>query len=145
MRVAFCGLALLIGSCSNNKLYPVSGKVTYKGSSAPGAVVSFHRQGGEAGKEPLILGIVQEDGSFELMCGYLGKGAPPGHYHVLIEWKRLLGPCTCAGGPASIQEKRRHQSGPDVLQGRYADPKNPRFQVTIKAERNELPLFELTD
>ncbi len=85
-------------------------------------------------QEPLITGLVQEDGSFELVCGSLGKGAPPGDYDVLIEWKRVPG-----------QTRQRSQTGPDILRGRYADPKHPRFHVLIKAERNELTPFELTE
>jgi hypothetical protein len=108
--------------------------VTYKGSPAAGAVVFFHRQGGQDSSHPTIMGLVQEDGSFELVCGPLGKGAPPGDYDVLIEWKRDISP----GHP-------RPQTGPDKLQGRYADPKHPRFHAAIKAQTNELSPFEIAD
>jgi hypothetical protein len=128
-------LALACASCSNrNNLYPVSGKVTYKGSPASGATVFFHRQGGDAMNDHMIMGIVQEDGSFELVCGSLGKGAPPGEYGVLIEWKRVAG-----------QNKGRPQHGPDKLMGRYADPKRPLFYATVEAKATTLPLFDLMD
>ena len=39
-----------------------------------------------------IMGIVQEDGSFELVSGLPGEGHPPGEYDVLIEWRRTSGP-----------------------------------------------------
>jgi hypothetical protein len=80
------------------------------------------------------MGLVQEDGSFELVCGSLGKGAPPGEYDVAIEWKQVFG-----------QGKGRPERGLDSLEGRYADPKHPRLQATIKAERNELATFMLTE
>jgi hypothetical protein len=128
-------LALACAACGNkNNLYPVSGKVTYNGSPASGAAIFFYRQGGDPMNEHLIMGIVQENGSFELVCGSLGKGAPPGEYDVVIEWKQVSG-----------QGKGRLQHGPDKLKGRYADPKQPRFHVTIKAKRNELAPFELTE
>jgi hypothetical protein len=127
-------LALTAVSCSNNNIYPVSGKVTYKGAPAAGAAVFFHRQGSDPMNEHLLMGIVQEDGSFELVCGSLGKGAPPGDYDVQIEWKRVTG--QGKGGP---------QHGPDKLKGRYADPKRPRLRAVVKAEANHLPPFELTD
>jgi hypothetical protein len=136
-KAVFClttALALSSASCNSNNIHPVSGKVTYKGAPAAGATVFFYRQGVDQMNEHLVMGIVQEDGSFELVCGSLGKGAPPGEYDVVIEWKRVAG-----------QSKGRPQQGPDKLKGRYADPKRPRIHVSIKAERNDLSPFDLTD
>ena len=127
--------ALSCASCGNkNGLYPVSGKVTYNGSPAAGAAVFFHRHGADPMNDHMVMGIVQEDGGFELVCGSLGKGALPGEYDVLIEWTRVTG-----------QGKGRPQHGLDKLKGRYADPKHPRLSAVVKAEVNELPAFELTD
>jgi hypothetical protein len=137
-KILFCQTALLAlacASCGNkNNMYPVSGKVTCKGSPASGATVFFARPGGDRMNDHLMMGIVGDDGSFEMVCGSLGKGAPPGEYDVLIEWKQGI-----------EQNKGRPQRGPDLLQGRYADPKNPRFRVVVKAERNTLAPFDLTD
>ncbi len=130
---ATAALALACSSCSNG-LYPVSGKVTYKSEPAAGATVFLQRQGGDHQNEHMIMGIVQEDGSFTLVCGPLGKGAPPGEYDVLIEWKR-----------AANHAKGLAQKVPDRLKGRYADPKHPRLHAMVKAETNNLPPFELTD
>jgi hypothetical protein len=128
-------LALACASCANrNNIFPVSGKVTYKGSPATGAAVFFRRQGGDAMNDHMIMGIVQEDGYFELVCGSLGKGAPPGEYDVLIEWKRVSG-----------QSKGRPQHGPDKLKGRYSDPKRPLLHATVEAKVTSLPPFELTE
>ncbi len=133
-KVLSCATAILVMACAScsQTIYPVSGKATYNGFPASGAVVYFHRQGGESIKEPAILGIVQKDGSFELVTGSLGKGAPPGNYDVLIEWKRVSG-------------QGRPQHGPDLLQGRYADPKHPLLHAALTAAANNLPPFELTD
>jgi hypothetical protein len=137
-KVVFCltaVLALTGASCGNkNNTYPVSGKVTYKGSPASGATVFFYRQGADSMNEHMIMGIVQDDGSFELVCGSLGKGAPPGEYDVVIEWKHVSG-----------QSKGRPQHGPDKLKGRYADPKHPLLHATVEAKANNLPPFEVTD
>ena len=70
---ASVALVVAFASCSENKIYPVSGKVTYKGLPASGAAVFFFRQGRDLINEPAIMGIVQEDGTFELVCGSLGK------------------------------------------------------------------------
>jgi hypothetical protein len=126
-------LALACASCGKT-VYPVTGKVLYRGAPAAGATVFFYRQGAESMNEHLTMGIVQEDGSFELVCGSLGKGAPPGEYDVVIEWKQVTG-----------QGKGRPQHGPDRLKGRYADPKHPLLHATVGATSNELPPFELTD
>jgi hypothetical protein len=126
-------LALACTSCGNG-LYPVCGKVTYKDQPAAGAAVFFQRQGGDPRNEPLIMGLVQPDGSFTLVCGSQGKGAPPGEYDVLIEWKQ-----------GSNRGRERARTRLDALQGRYADPARPRLHATLKAEANRLPPFELTD
>jgi hypothetical protein len=104
----------------------------YNGSPASGAAVFFFRQGGDSIKGPAIMGIVQKDGSFELTCGSLGKGAPPGEYDVVIEWKEVSG-----------TSKDRPQHGPDILNGRYANPKHPLLHATVEANTNDLPPFEL--
>jgi hypothetical protein len=137
-RVVYSSLAtvtLACGSCSqeDNGLYPVWGEVRIDGSSAAGATVFFHRQDANPNEEQMMMGIVQDDGSFELVCGSLGAGAPPGEYDVLIEWKEVLG-----------QSQGRPQRGPDKLNGRFADRRHPRLHATVKAEANEL-VFELRE
>ena len=86
-----------------------------------------------------IMGIVREDGSFELVSGLPGKGAPPGTYDVLIEWSAHQVPVV-----GTRARGRRHQA-PDVLKGRYADPKRPLLHATVEAKATNLPPFELTD
>ena len=125
-------LVAVCASCGRTTIYPVSGKVTYKGSPASGAAVFFYRQGADSVNEPAIMGIVQDDGSFELVCGSLGKGAPAGDYDVVIEWKTAVS-----------KGKGRPQRGPDKLKGRFADPKQPLLHAKVEAKTNELPAFEL--
>jgi hypothetical protein len=127
---------LACASCGpqHNGIYPVSGEVTYNGSPASGAAVFFFRRGTNPTHEHTVMGIVDEDGVFELVCGSLGKGAPAGEYDVVVEWKDVSGP-----------NKGRPQHGPDKLNGRYADPKHPRLHATIEAEPTELAPFDLTD
>jgi hypothetical protein len=137
-KVVLCLTAALVlasASCGNkNNIYPVSGKVMCKASPASGATVFFTRKGGDTMNDHMIMGIVQEDGSFELVCGSLGKGAPLGEYDVLIEWKQVSG-----------QSKGRPKQGLDKLKGRYADPKHPLLHTTVEAKTNDLPPFELMD
>jgi len=125
-------LSLAFASCSNRtNIYPVSGKVTYKGQPAAGATVFFFRQGADPVREPMIMGIVMQDGSFELSCGSLGKGAPAGDYDVAIEWKQRSMP------------NRKQGRMPDKLNGRYADPRHPLLRAKVEAESNQLSPFDL--
>src|SRR5260370_23794637 len=107
-KLLWCATAVIglaCTSCGNsNHLYPVSGTVTCKGKPAAGATVFFHRQGVDSMNEHAIMGIVQEDGSFTLVCGSHDKGVPPGEYDVLIEWRQFFG-----------QSKGRPQHGLDKL------------------------------
>jgi hypothetical protein len=127
--------ALACGSCGNpNNLHPVSGTVLYKGKPAVGAVVFFQRRAGDLMNEHTIMGIVQKDGSFTLVCGPYGKGVPAGEYDVLIQWKQDV-----------KHPKGLARNGQDRLNGRYADLKRPRLHAVVKAEVNHLPPLELTD
>ncbi len=128
--------ALGSASCSRNPhdLYPVSGKVTYNGAPAAGAAVFFYRQGADPIREQTVMGIVQRDGSFELVCGPYGRGAPPGNYDVGLEWKPIVG-----------QRNGNPQRGPDRFGGRYSDPRRSTLHAVVAARTNNLPPFELTD
>jgi hypothetical protein len=119
-------------SCANQGLYPVSGSVTYEGAPAVGAAVFFYRHGGDPMNDHMLMGIVQDDGSFEIVCGSLGKGAPVGDYDVVIEWKQ-----------PSNQGKGVANHATDKLRGRYADPKRPLLHAKVEAKTNLLPRFEL--
>ena len=134
--IAVAVLALHATSCRKNEhnLYPVAGKVTYHGVPAAGAAVFFQRQGRESLNEQLIMAVVQNDGSFELVCGPWGKGAPPGNYDVLIEWKPVVG-----------QSNGNPLRGSDKLNDRYADANRPLLHATVEAKKNKLSPFELTD
>ncbi len=124
-------LLLACASCSKNRIYPVSGKVTYNGAPAAGATVFFYPEGGAPANEHFIMGAVEPDGTFELVCGSLGKGAPAGQYDVTIEWK-----------PRNKGHPRR---GPDKLEGRYADRKAPLLHARVEASATIVPPFDLSD
>lgn len=133
LRYTIAAAALACASCGeSNNLHPVSGTVVYQGKPAAGATVFFHRRAADPMNEHTIMGIVREDGSFALVCGPHGKGAPAGEYAVLIQWKN-----------EHNQPKSLARKGRDRLKGRYADPKHPRLHAVVKAENNHLPPFIL--
>jgi hypothetical protein len=128
---------LTSASCGkSDKLYPVNGKVIVNGEPAVHAAVFLRQANTDPLNQRMIMGIVREDGHFSVVCESLGEGAPPGEYDVLIEWKH-------------DQLRRRTGSNTlvpaDRLNGAFSDPKQPRFHVTVKAERNNLSPFELKD
>ncbi len=143
-----CGLAA--AGCGNSAgLVPVSGKVTYKGEAASGAVVYFQRQSDtSSSRKPVPFGIVQSDGSFSLSSDDLGNGALPGTYTVLVEWRDATesGVVPVQGkGQTNLVKRSRIHAGPDRLKGRYFDISKPLLQAEVKPGSNQLAPFELTD
>jgi len=135
LRYTTAVLALACASCGeSSNLHPVSGAVLYQGKPAAGATVFFRRRGGDTMNDHTIMGIVQKDGSFTLVCGPHSKGVPAGEYDVLIQWKQDV-----------KHAKGLARSGQDRLKGRYADSKHPRLHAVVKAEVNHLPPLELAD
>jgi hypothetical protein len=129
-------LALVCSSCRNSHgLYPVSGKVMYKGEPAAGAFVHFRRANADPVNDQSVMGVVKEDGSFMIYSGE-HPGAAPGEYAVLIQWRQ---------GSREPKAGANRQLPTDRLQGRYADPAQPLWHVVLRAETNRLPPFDLTD
>ena len=142
--------AIGAGGCGGpTGLVPVSGKVLYRGEPAAGAVVYFHRQaepGSASGTIP--YGVVEEDGTFSLSTDGLGRGARPGSYSVLVEWRDEKGDGVVpvkARGNVKLVKRSRVRSGPDRLKGRYLDIGKPLLHTEVVAGTNTLPPFELTD
>ncbi len=149
--LATCALAAVLAGCGeSNGLFPVYGKVNYKGEPAAGATVYFHRTGpGTPGGE-VARGEVQADGSFSLESGDSAWGALPGQYAVLVEWRQ--GPprthradTARTVGKAAAREGKPLLIADDRLKGRYFDTAHPRITAEVKAGRNDIPPIELTD
>jgi hypothetical protein len=143
-----CGL--LAAGCGNSAgLVPVSGKVTYKGEAASGAVVYFQRQDSHpSAKELVPFGIVQNDGGFSLSSEGLGSGAPPGNYNVLIEWRDRAENTAVpvkSNGKSDLVKRSRIHAGPDRLKGRYFNVSTPLLKAEVKPGQNPVLAFELTD
>jgi hypothetical protein len=140
--LALAGFALLTSSCGDSgkvKVYPVSGKVLYRGEPAAGAEVIFYKKsadGAAATVQP--AGRVQDDGSFRVTTFTDGDGAPAGDYGIGIVWRR---PVDARGNPV------RKSGGlyPDFFGEFYANSTNPQFHTEVKPGTNELPTFDLKD
>jgi hypothetical protein len=128
-------LAISCAGCGkSNGLYPVYGKVLYRGQPATGATVYFHRKGStDRVHEQVSMGVVQEDGAFKLV-GPGGEGVSPGEYIVLVEWKE---------GAGKVRGRNPGLNAPDRFKGRYVKMNQPLLHAEIKATKNQLSPFEL--
>src|SRR5262249_37693390 len=125
-----------VGCGNSNGLYPVYGKVLYRGEPAVGATVYFHRKVvTNLLREQVFEGIVQEDGTFKLVSPS-GQGAVPGEYIVLVEWKE---------GAGKARGRSPGLKAPDRFKGRYLNPNKPLLQADIQPAANNLPPFELNE
>jgi hypothetical protein len=151
LRIALPAACCLLGfaGCGNPPgLYPVTGKVLWKGEPASGAVVYFHPEGSGPVTTPAIpSGLVDDDGSFYLTVDNLGNGCPPGKYAVLVEWRDRSGDgvVTVGKGKSTVRKRSKVRSGPDRLKGRYLDIKKPLLHAEVLAQSNPLPPFRLDD
>jgi hypothetical protein len=145
-------LGLVFASCTRSPapLYPVHGKVTYKGEPAVGASLSFQPKGvGDlaavnAGITPTAT--VGEDGAFSVDSGDYGPGAPVGEYKVLITWRNGQAPGAGKKGRAGSKGKPAISlMTPDRLGGRFSNPARPRVTAEVKPGPNELPPIDLAD
>ncbi len=127
------GLLLEMASCRRNDrpVFPATGKVLYKGKPAEGARVTFVSLSEKDAKRPRPGGEVGPDGTFRLSTYASYDGAPPGRYAVLVVY------------PSAAKQVDGENAGPDLLGGRYADPKTTPLRAEIKEGTNELEPFDV--
>jgi hypothetical protein len=128
-------------------VYPVKGKVTYKGKPiTAGSVIYELEGGGEAKGSPAepgagafrVTGRIQADGTFHLRAFPGVEGMPEGHYKVGIDsrpGRTEIG--VLDAGP------RIKKGNPDVLRGRYTDPKTSGLGDEVVKDRPNEPSFDL--
>jgi hypothetical protein len=153
-------VSVACGGCGRTQgLYPVFGKVLYRGQPAVGATVLFHRNGGpEPASNFIPTGVVGEDGGFRLATD-VEDGAPAGPYNVLITWRdrsshpdvvsEVSRPAPAKGSrkaaPTALKIRPTASLPSDRLKGRYSNPDRPLLKAEVKPEVNTLPTFELAD
>src|SRR5687767_4761208 len=82
-------VAGMVGCSQGPALYPVEGKVLFKGKEAAGATVTFHPKEGDPVKSPRSVGFTGADGTFKLTT-VEKPGAPAGAYVVTMIWSKDL-------------------------------------------------------
>ena len=104
----------------------------YQGKPAEGATVTFVRLGRPMPKARAARRRrSQQDGSFRLSTYDSFDGAPAGRYAVTIVY------------PSAERKENGENAGPDLLQGRYADPKTTPLSVEVKEAANDLQPFQI--
>ena len=150
--------ALCLGCTDRSQvvLHPVSGKVTFRGRPASGAMVVFHdvRPASELKAIPIPRAKAKSDGTFQLTCYQENDGAPAGEYRVTVVLpEAILPPDSPVEDPASggdgqgaaapAVDPESAPSPRDMLQERYADPQTSGLTATVVAGVNDLPAFAL--
>ena len=123
-----------LASCrraDHEPVYPVTGKVFYKGKPAEWARVTLFSLSDRDSKKPRPGAQVGSNGEFRLSTYVSYDGAPAGRYAVTIVY------------PSPTQKENDENVGPDLLQGRYADPKTTPLRAEVKEGENRLEPFDL--
>ena len=135
--VAVLGAVLAAGpaGCSKKRpgelpVYPVKGRVTYKGELMPHAVVTFFPVGQPFAQALKPRAMADENGFYELTTYELGDGAPEGEYGVV-----LYVPPT-RPDPHALETP----NSPDRLKNAYIDPEKSKLRFTVRPEPNTIDI-----
>jgi len=135
--LGFAGFLSL--ACSQGAvLYPVEGKVIFKGKEAGGATVVFHPKEGDPVKTPRSVGFTAEDGTFKLKTGEK-SGAPAGTYRVTMIWSKDVP----TGKKKGEMNMNMTVETYDVFDGAYAEMGKSKIDITIKPGENKLEPFRI--
>jgi len=112
---------------------PVQGEAFCDNQPVAGALIIFHPSAEQGIGALRPTATVDEKGAFTPSSFKPDDGLPEGEYAVTVIW-----PDSAKTG-SLIRSGEGGGNGPDRLQGRYNDPKNPQLTVRIhKGEVNKL-------
>ncbi len=126
-------IAVVTGCNSESRLpvFPVTGKVTFKGQPADGAQVILFPVNTEVAAELAPSARVQKDGSFAITAYDSGDGAPEGDYVVTLSWRKV------------VKDKAGDFAGPNVIPKTYGSATTSPVKVSVKAAPTEIPLIAI--
>lgn len=126
------------------KLYPVTGKVTYKGAAVADAAVTFVHTGGLSSP----VGVTDANGVFTL-ASPTGPGAILGEYKVSIVKKSAREGASANPTPEDMIKMMKGKSIPepaDLLPVKYADATKSGLTATVTGDKaKDNFTFDLTD
>ena len=117
-------------------VYPVKGRVLFRGAPAVGALVVMHPNvpRDERRELPICRGTVDENGDFTISSYGDGDGAPAGDYTVTVAWPQT-------GGDSDDPESSTLTE--DRFGGKYSDPENSGLKAVVSKEATQLKVFDL--
>ncbi len=133
-------LMLVASGCSGKsdgrvKVYPVSGKVSVRGTPAGGARVVFYPVSDELKKPgmPIPYGTTDDQGNFKLWSYDPDDGAPEGEYKISVVWLDV-----------PLEKAKENPMGAkDRLSGTYSNPQTSKLTAKVEKGGGEIPPFEL--
>jgi hypothetical protein len=137
--LTLCGLFfLLLAGCSQQETrvptYPVRGRVTVDGKPPGSALqIECHPVAGMDTRNPTVSRTESDEaGNFKISTYAAGDGVPAGDYVLTVTW-------------LTFNLMSRDYTGPDKLNGRYADAKTSDLKVTVMpGEETDLGEIKLT-
>lgn len=134
-------LPVLFAGCSGEtktdrpQVFPVSGKVTFKGAPPKDAVIKLYKaENDKVAKEQILphpKARVKDDGTFAIGTYGAGDGAPEGEYIMTITWR---------GEEFDNDDDNEKKDFPELLPKEYTQPAQSKLRVTVKKdEENVIP------
>ena len=124
-----CGKSHLHGK----RCFPVKGQVLFNDSPVVGALIIFEPATKSDPNWPSATGTTDEDGKFTLTTYHDKDGAPAGEYNVSIS----------ANGGGFKRMPLKKKAAPDLLKGRFSDPRTSNIHARVEEKTNNLEPFSL--
>jgi hypothetical protein len=144
LRLGLFSLFLLAAGCSQPvKTVPARGVIkTNQGQPCEKALIVFHPTEKERINDPKPLAIADSTGAFVVRTFGADDGAIPGEYGVTVVWHSEP-----SGEKPKISlfgdEEGGRPAGPDRLNGKYGNPKQPLIKLTIPPDGNSNIVLEV--
>ncbi len=136
-------VCFLVG-CDNPPLHPAKGMVLVDGVPAEGVIVLLNPVASEGQPASTVTptGRTDSKGSYDLSSKRAADGAPAGAYRITLVWPE---PDAQGASPSKgvFGPPRRNDIAKDRFEGRYADPDESEWTVTIVEGQNDLPPIEI--
>ncbi|AWM39954.1 hypothetical protein GobsT_16500 [Gemmata obscuriglobus] len=125
--------ALAAAGCGSKRpgevpVYPVKGRVTFRGEPMPHAVVTFYPLGQPFAQALKCRANADPDGNYRLTTYELNDGAPEGEYGVIL----YVPPAPPEPHALEVPNP------PDRLKGAYLDPAKSKLRYTVRPEPNTI-------